>query len=81
MVSSHFALKEPVEVQCQVASQVVDGATIPMAVPMFDPHDILQHLFRSGMKIPPEALRRYWRHLKSVNDRWALSVNDETLIP
>ena len=64
-----------------MASPVEDGATIAMAVPMFNPHDILQHLFRSGMKIPSEALRRYWRHLKSVNDRWALSVNDETLIP
>ena len=64
-----------------MASPVEDGATIAMAVPMFNPHDILQHLFRSGMKIPSEALRRYWRHLKSVNDRWARSVNDETLIP
>ena len=52
-----------------------------MAVPMFDPHDILRHLFSSGMKIPTESLQRYWCHLKSVNDRWALSVNDETLIP
>jgi len=70
-----------VEVQCEVSSSRDDGTTVSMAVPMFDPHDILQHLFRSGMKIPTESLKRYWRHLKSVNDRWALSVNDETLIP
>ena len=69
------------EVECKVSSSRDDGTTVSMAVPMFDPHDILRHLFRSGMKIPTESLKRYWRHLKSVNDRWALSVNDETLIP
>ena len=74
-------LEETVKVDCEVLSPKDDGSTIIRSLPMFLPHQILQHLVKVGLKIPPEWIRNYWCHLKSVGNAWATRVNDETLIP
>ena len=80
-VNHQQTLEETVKVDCPVLSPKDDGSTITRSLPMFLPHQILQHLVKVGLKFPEEWVRNYWRHLKSVGNAWAARVSDETLIP
>ena len=68
-------------IECQVDTGKGDGSTRPQKLPMFDPHQIVRHLVKAGLKVNKELIKQYWDHLQKLDNPWAKQVNDKSLIP
>ena len=67
--------KEPLLLTIPV--KLPDGSHGETQLPLQLPHLVLDYLMQAcGLALPDSRVRRFWQHMDSVRDAWALSTAD-----